>query len=213
MSISINGILIIAMTDSTIDFDTTKVSTAVLTGVDGAVGVPDGNWYVAIVNSRHEKAVAEKLNDINIECFVATQKEMRLWKNGRRKMIDRVVIPSMVFVKCSDQKRRGIVTLPYINRFLVNRTVDTNGMNKPVAVISDDEIQKLKFMLGQSDYQIQFVPTVFKIKDTVRVVRGSLCGLEGRIENNPDGTHSLLVSIPMLGGAIMHIDPKEVEKI
>lgn len=201
------------MQDSNKNIATTTVSTAVLTGVDGAVGVPDSKWFVAIVNSRHEKAVAEKLIDINIECFVATQKEMHLWKNGRRKMIDRVVIPSMVFVNCSDQKRREIVTLPYINRFLVNRTAESNGMNKPVAVISNVEIQKLKFMLGQSDYQVQFVPSVFKIKDTVRVVRGSLCGLEGKIENNPDGTHSLLISIPILGGAIMHIDPKEVEKI
>lgn len=189
------------------------IAATVPAGVDGAVGVSDTKWFVAIVNSRHEKSVAEKLLEINIENFVATQKEMRFWRNGRRKLIDRVVIPSMVFVKCSDRQRREIVTLPYINRFMVNRTVETNGLNKPVAVISNSEIEKLKFMLGQSDYQIEFVPAVFRIKDNVRVIRGSLCGLEGEIQNNPDGTHRLIVSIPMLGGAIMHIDPKEVEKI
>lgn len=190
-----------------------SIEATVPSGVDGAVGVSDTKWFVAIVNSRHEKSVAEKLLEINIENFVATQKEMRFWRNGRRKLIDRVVIPSMVFVKCSDRQRREIVTLPYINRFMVNRTVETNGLNKPVAVISNSEIEKLKFMLGQSDYQIEFVPAVFRIKDNVRVIRGSLCGLEGEIQNNPDGTHRLIVSIPMLGGAIMHIDPKEVEKI
>lgn len=189
------------------------IAATVPAGVDGAVGVSDTKWFVAIVNSRHEKSVAEKLLEINIENFVATQKEMRFWRNGRRKLIDRVVIPSMVFVKCSDRQRREIVTLPYINRFMVNRTVETNGLNKPVAVISNSEIEKLKFMLGQSDYQIEFVPAVFRIKDNVRVIRGSLCGLEGEIQNNPDGTHRLIVSIPMLGGAIMYIDPKEVEKI
>lgn len=187
--------------------------TAVPQGVDGAVGVPDAKWFVAMVNSRHEKAVAEKLLVAGVESYVAIQKEMRLWKNGRRKMIDRVVIPSVVFVKCSDLQRREIVTLPYINRFMVNRMVETNGLNRPVAVISEAEIQKLKFMLGQSDYRIEFVPTVFRAKDNVRVIRGSLTGLEGEIQNNPDGSHCLMVSIPMLGGAIMHIDPKEVEKI
>lgn len=201
------------MTDRRISDLPDPIAATVPAGVDGAVGVSDTKWFVAIVNSRHEKSVAEKLLEINIENFVATQKEMRFWRNGRRKLIDRVVIPSMVFVKCSDRQRREIVTLPYINRFMVNRTVETNGLNKPVAVISNSEIEKLKFMLGQSDYQIEFVPAVFRIKDNVRVIRGSLCGLEGEIQNNPDGTHRLIVSIPMLGGAIMHIDPKEVEKI
>lgn len=201
------------MTNSKPNKDTTTVSTAVPTCVDGTVGVSDAKWFVALVNSRHEKAVAEKLLEINIESYVATQKEMRLWKNGRRKMIDRVVIPSMVFVKCTDIQRQEIVALPYINRFMVNRTIETNGLNKPVAVISDSEIQTLKLMLGQSDYKVEFVPTVFSAKDKVRVIRGSLCGLEGEIRNNPDGTHCLMVSIPMLGGAIMHIAPKEVEKI
>ncbi len=181
--------------------------------VDDAVGVPETKWFIAIVNSRHEKSVAEKLLGINIISYVATQKEMRIWKNGRRKLIDRVVIPSMVFLKCTEEQRRSIVTLPYINRFMVNRTVDSKGLNKPVAVISDSEMQKLKFMLGQSDYQIEFMPTVFRTHDNVRVIRGSLCGLEGEIQNNPDGTHCLVVSLPILGGAIMHIDPKEVEKI
>lgn len=198
------------MTDSK---DTADVSASALTGVDGAVGVSDAKWFVAIVNSRHEKSVAEKLLEINIESYVAAQKEMRLWRNGRRKIIDRVVIPSVVFVKCSEVKRRKIVALPYINRFMVNRTVDAKGLNKPVAIITEAEMQKLKFMLGQSDYPIEFVPTVFRAKDNVRVIRGSLCGLEGEIQNNPDGTHSLMVSIAMLGGAVMHIDPKDVERI
>lgn len=213
ISLSKKEILQNAMIDSKIDMDSETVSTAVPLGVDGAVGVSDTKWFVAIVNSRHEKSIAEKLLEINIVSYVATQKEMRLWKNGRRKLIDRVVIPSMVFVKCTEEQRRSIVALPYINRFMVNRTVDTKGLNKPVAVISDPEIQKLKFMLGQTDYQIEFVPTVFRTHDNVRVIRGSLRGLEGEIQNNPDGTHCLVVSIPILGGAIMHIDPKEVEKI
>ena len=110
--------------------------TAVPAGVDGAVGVPDVKWFVAIVNSRHEKAVREKLTEIGLEAYVATQEEMHIWKNGRRKMIDRVVIPSMVFVHCTEPQRRQIITLPYICRFLVNRSADSGGLNKPVAVIS-----------------------------------------------------------------------------
>ena len=186
---------------------------AVPTGVDDAVGVPKASWYVAIVNSRHEKSVAEKLLSMNVECYVASQKEMRVWKNGKRKLIDRVVIPSMVFVKCSENKRREIVGLPFINRFMVNRAAHTNGLNKPVAIIGDSEITKLKFMLGQSERPVEFVPDVFKVMDTVRVVRGSFQGLTGEIVRNSDGTQALLVGISILGGARMLIDSIDVEKI
>ncbi len=190
------------------------VTATVPSGVDDAVGVPaDNRWYVAIVNPRHEKAVGDKLSDINVENYVATQKEMRLWQNGRRKIIDRVVIPSVVFVKCTERQRREIVTLPYISRFMVNRSADSGGLNRPVAVIGDDEIQKLKFMLGQSDHQVEFVPTAFRVNDNVRVVRGKLRGLEGEIMSNSDGTSTLIVSLSLLGGATVFIDPRDVEKI
>lgn len=186
---------------------------AVPVGVDGAVGVPDAKWFVAIVNSRHEKAVGEKLAEIGLEAYVATQAEMRVWKNGRRKMIDRVVIPSMVFVHCTEPQRRQIVTLPYICRFLVNRTADSGGLIKPVAVISDAEIYNLKFMLGQSDSPVEFVPTEFRVKDNVRVIRGNFRGLTGKIMEKSDGTHVLIVGFPLLGGAKVFIQPQDVEKI
>lgn len=186
---------------------------AVPVGVDGAVGVPDAKWFVAIVNSRHEKAVGEKLAEIGLEAYVATQKEMCVWKNGRRKMIDRVVIPSMVFVRCTETQRRQIVTLPYICRFLVNRTANSGALNKPVAIISDAEIHNLKFMLGQSESPVEFVPTEFRVKDNVRVIRGNFRGLTGEIREKSDGTHVLIVVFPLLGGAKVFIQPQDVEKI
>ena len=68
-------------------------------------------------------------------------------------------------------------------------------------------------MLGQSDYPVEFIPTEFKVNDNVRVIRGKLCGLEGEIRENSDGTHTLIVSLSLLGGATVFIDPHDVEKI
>ena len=201
------------MTDSKINDLSGPIATTVPSGVDGAVGAPVAKWFVAIVNSRHEKSVAERLQNLNVECYVATQKEMRVWRNGKRKIIDRVVIPSMVFVKCTEKERRNIVGLPFVNRFMVNRTAETNGLNKPVAVIGEAEIEKLKFMLGQTERPVEFVPNIYKVRDVVRVVRGSFQGLTGEILANSDGTHDLLVGILMLGGARMLIDPVDIEKI
>ena len=181
--------------------------------VDDAVGVPSPKWFVAVVNSRHEKKIASQLRNLRIESFVATQTEMRLWSNGRRKQLERVVIPAKVFVRCSEKQRREIVKLPFVNRFMVNRSLESPTVGSPIAVIPDSEIQTLRFMLGQTDHPVTFTEQTFKPKDMVRVVRGKLRGLIGSIMNNPDGSHNLVVSLSLLGGASVHIDPSDVEKI
>lgn len=193
-------------------------STSATTVADGAVGVPgsDGiarRWYVAIVNPRHEKKVAERLSEQGYESFVATQRERHLWANGRKKMVDRVVISSIVFIRVSEAERRRVVTLPYILRFMVNRAVDTGGLNRPPAVIPDVQIDRLRFMLGQTDTPVGFVPTAYRIKDNVRVIRGQFKGLEGAVMANSDGTTTLTVGLDLLGGATVKIDPHDVEKI
>ncbi len=182
-------------------------------GVDGAVGVPATKWYIAVVGSRHEKSVAQKLADLGFETFVASQREMHVWKNGRRKMVDRIVIPSTVFIKCSERQRRELLTLPFISRFMVNRTADSGSLNKPAATVPDDQIARLRFMLGQTDTPVYFEPTQYHVCDNVRVIRGHFIGLEGRITKNSDGSHRLTVEISMLGGATINIDPNDVEKI
>lgn len=181
--------------------------------VGDKVGVPEAKWFVAIVNPRHEKKVADNLAALGYITFVASQKERRIWKNGRKKIIDRMVIPSVVFIKCTEQERRQIVALPYIIRFMVNRAAFSGTLNKPPAIIPDNQIERLRFMLGQSEMPVNFIPTLFKIKDSVRVIRGKLIGLTGEIIRQPDGSHSLTVALSLLGGASVTIDPTDVEKI
>lgn len=180
-------------------------------GVDDAVGVPARYWFAAIVNARHEKKVAEKLSTLGIETYVASQREIRIWKNGRKKEIDRVIIPSFVFVKCTEQQRKDIVKLPCINRFLVNRSAKSDTLSKPIATISDNDIQKLKFMLGQTDYHVDFEPIRYKVSDNVRVIRGSLMGLIGEVITTTDDAQTLTVVIDQLGCAKVTLPPQDLE--
>lgn len=182
-------------------------------GVDGAVGVAEPHWYIAIVNSRHEKAVARKLREIGVKSYVASQWEARVWANGRRKKIERVIISSIVFVHCTESSRREIVNLPYINRFMTDRAADGGSTLRRLATVPEVQMQKLMFMLGQADSPVGFDPCTLKVDDNVRVIRGPLRTLEGIITQNSDGTHTLTVSIPLLGGANVRINPLDVEPL
>lgn len=95
-----------------------SVSTPATTNVDDAVGVTEAKWFIAIVNNRSEKANAEKLTKMGIVNYVPVQDELRVWNNGKRVMVEKVMIPSKIFIHCTEKERREIVNLPFIFRFM-----------------------------------------------------------------------------------------------
>lgn len=177
-------------------------------------------WYIAVVRNNTEIASSERLAQQGIESFAATQKVWRVWRNGRRKLIDHVVLRGLLFIRCTESTRRQIVKLPYINRFMVDRaaTRPEGAASRPVAQVSPREIGILRFMLGQSDLPVEIVDMRFAPGDKVKVVRGPLKNLEGEIIRTPDAdktvpTASLIVRLDLLGAARVDIPAQDLSLI
>lgn len=188
---------------------------SVQNGAGSAVGVPKAHWFIArTVRHNTEKAASEQLTKLGYTNYVAIQQEIRVWKNGRRTKVDRVIIPSVIFIKCTEQERRKIVCFPFISRFMTNRAATApEGLHKPLATVTDSELERLKFMLGASDARVTFVDRFIK-GQSVKVVRGALKGLTGQILKDTDGkTSRLYVKIEFLGSASIAINPIDVEVI
>ncbi len=169
-------------------------------------------WHIAFVGHNTEKAVEQRLQKLGLETYVATQLQTRIWKNGRKAKIQKVVIPLVVFIKCTEEERRKIVALPYINRFMVNRASGSgNGLSSPVATISQKEIDTLRQMLGQSDIPVSFVDTPFKVNDDVTVIKGTLSGISGKVIATTENKSEVIVAIGLLGAAKMTIDASHLE--
>ena len=196
------------------DKSDSKEVTSVLNNVGDAVGVEKRLWFVAIVNNNHEKSVQERLERLGHESYVAKQQVVRIWKNGRKGKVDKVVLPSMVFVKCTERERKLIVALPYINRFMTNKAgASANGQSKPLAVIPQRQIDILRFMLGQSDVPVTLVDTPYKLHDRIVIIRGSLNGLEGEVLETSEGKSELIVRIDILGCARVSINTIDIEPV
>lgn len=123
---------------------------------DDAVGMSNRLWYVAVVNNRSEKRVAEKLTKMGVENYLPSQQEIHIWKSGKKVKIDKILIPAKIFVHCTERERKELVTLPFIKRFMTNIARTSTLSNKPLAVVTDDEMFKLKFMLGAADSEVSF---------------------------------------------------------
>lgn len=187
---------------------------AVPPGVGSAVGMSKSHWYVAFVKNNTEKSVLDKLGKSGYDCYVPLQKELRIWKNGKRAVVERVVIPTIVFINCTESERKEILNYPYIIRFMSDRaSLSASGVGKPLATIPDAQMKNLMFMVGNSDTPVTFSDSHYKKGDMVRVIRGRLAGLEGMVNNVDDKHSEIIVNLDYLGNARLTIETINVERI
>ena len=192
-----------------------KVAPAVV--ADDAVGVSNGankQWYIAYVGSRAEKSVRDMLRQKGYEAFAATQWELHVWKNGRRKKIEQPVITQYVFVRVTEQERLQIVEFPEIHSFLTDKASDTNEFGRhSLATVPHAQMEMLMTMLADSENRVQFATTGFSIGEEVRVlgwgdnISGTIVRLRG------DKARYIGIRIPQLGCAYIEVSPKLLVKV
>lgn len=160
-------------------------------------------WYVALVRMHHEKKVADRLSEMGIESFVPIQQEVRQWSD-RRKVVDRVLLPMMVFVHVDPCRRMEVFTIPAVSRYMVLR-----GESSP-AVIPDEQMNRFRFMLDYSDEAVCMNDSPLLRGEKVCVVKGPLKGLEGELVT-VDGKSKVAVRLDLLGSACVDMPVGYVE--
>lgn len=184
--------------------------------VDDAVGVPQikkQKWFVAIVNNRSEKKYAQILNSEGYEVFVPIQREERIWRNGTVKAVDRVLLPAMIFIYCSENERKEIVKKPFVKRFMVDQTQKDKNGKHPIAIIPDNQIEIFREILDKADEPVTIEPLPLNVGDKVKVIRGRLKGMKGKVLQQRNGKTFLIVEINLLGCAKLGVSLGDVEKI
>lgn len=174
--------------------------------------ISEKHWYVAIVRPNTEKKVRDILERQGYEVYLASQQRLRITPSGRKKWIEHTVISSKIFVYCNEKQRLEIVKNPYIHRFLTNPSLATEGRKK-IATISQKELDLLRFMLNQSDFPVDFINQGFKGGDRVKIIRGSLKGLEGEVIETNDNTKDVVIFIDLLGSAKVTVPSVNLKNI
>ena len=162
-------------------------------------------WLAAYVKMHHEKKVRDRLTAMGVENFLPVQEEMRQWSD-RKKKVERVLIPMMIFVQVDVREQRNIITHPSILRYLTLR-----GEHTP-AVIPTDQMDRFRFMLDNSDTTVSFSANDLQPGEKVRVIKGALASLEGELIT-VEGKSKIIIRIEQLGCAEVEISPSMVEKV
>ena len=86
------------------------------------------------------------------------------------------------------------------------------GGEAGAAVIPDKQMEGFRFLLDFSEEAVEMTNENIKAGDLVRVVKGSLRGMEGELIRHK-GVTKVLVRIDMLGCAMVNIPASFVEKL
>lgn len=164
------------------------------------------HWGAIPVHANGEKSVAANLDRLGIENYLPIQLEDHQWSD-RKKKIDRVVIPMAVFVRLARNEEEEFRRLPFILKFITYP-----GAKELATPIPDEQIERLKFLMHNADAKVSIVENL-KAGDKVRLVRGSMKGLEGELSYMEENKPAVAIRIDGLGYACVNVGKANLELI
>jgi transcription antitermination factor NusG len=160
------------------------------------------NWYALYTCSRHEKCVAQQLEQRSIACFLPVYRSVRRWKD-RRKELELALFPSYLFVRLALKDRLRVLQLP--------SAVHLVGFNGRPAVLPDAEIESLRERLGRGA-QLEPHPYL-NVGRRIRVRAGAMQGLEGIIVRRKDRWRVVFSLDLIMRSIAVEVDENDVEPV
>lgn len=159
-------------------------------------------WWALYTRHQHEKAVAEMLSAKGFEVFLPLYESIRRWKD-RSKMLSLPLFPCYVFVRGGLNRRLQVVSTPGIHMIL--------SRGERIAIIPEAEIQAIQRAV-EGPFRVEPHPFL-KCGELVRVIRGSLEGVEGVLVRKKN-LYRLVLSVDMMAQSVaVEIDATDVEPV
>ena len=164
----------------------------------------DPRWYAVHTRARHEKMVAERLQELGFTTFLPLVKETRRWSD-RKKVIELPLFGCYVFVRfaASNQKRLRVCQTDGVLQIV--------GVKGQGVAIPDEQVEAVRAVLSGS---LAWSNHPFlKIGQRVRICGGALEGVEGVLTSR-NGDKTLIISVDAIQRSIaVSVEGYRVEPI
>jgi transcription antitermination factor NusG len=170
---------------------TTELRSAGVFRSGGGEGKPrstDMRWFAVRTKSRQEKVAASMLEALDIAHYLPLKAEMRQWSDRLQK-VTLPLFAGYVFVRINLQKecKLSVLKVPGIVGFV--------GNSAGPLPIPEDQMNGVRTVLESgAEYSVH---PLLEEGDWVRVVRGALAGVEGRLIRT-NSSSRLVISIEMI---------------
>ena len=166
-----------------------------------AIDLRAGNaaWCAVYTRHQHEKTVSEMLEAKGFEVFLPLYDSTRRWKD-RSKVLSLPLFPCYVFIRGAIERRLPVLTTPGVHMII--------SRGEQVATVAQDEIDAIRRTV-EGPFRVEPHPFL-RCGERVRVVRGSLEGVEG-ILTRKKNLFRLVISVEMLAQSVaVEIDAMDV---
>jgi len=163
---------------------------------------PELNWYALYTCPRHEKCVAQQIEQRSISCFLPLYRSVRRWKD-RRKELELALFPGYVFVRIALADRLRVLQLPSAVRLV--------SFNGQPAALPEAEIDGLRQRLSRG---VCVEPHPYlRVGRRVRVCGGPMQGLEGIIVRRKDRCRVVFSLDLIMRSVAVEVDESDVEPV
>lgn len=160
-------------------------------------------WYAVRTRSRTEKVVREHVTQRGMESFLPLTTRVSQWKD-RRKQIQWPLFPGYCFARFTNDQKLSILQVPGAIEII------GSALGRPEP-IPDSEITALQQVI--SSFRAYEAHSELIAGMAVRVMRGPLMGLQGKLLKKTDGCR-LIIMINLIGqGAAVHIDADDIAPV
>ncbi len=157
-------------------------------------------WCAVYTRHQHEKSIGEMLEAKGFEIFLPLYESTRRWKD-RRKVLSLPLFPCYVFVRGAHERRLPVLTTPGVHMII--------SRGERVATVPEEEIEAIRRTV-EGPFSVEPHPFL-RCGERVRVVRGSLEGLEGVLTRKKN-LYRLVLSVDMLAQSVsVEVDALDVE--
>lgn len=177
-------------------------------------------WYIGQVATNKEKRCKEVLEKLSYQVYLPTQEVHIESPQGRKRTINRLIIPGYIFVHCTEEQRVRIFSdplilahvKPYLSRWMVNKASKVSQFGKhSIATVPDSEMQQFIRVVEKSQNPVTFEAARLRKGDRIRIIKGELEGCIGELETLPNRATKLVIRIAYLGDAKVEIDEHSIE--
>lgn len=158
------------------------------------------NWFALYTRPRHEKCVAQQIEERRMACYLPLYRSVRRWKD-RRKELELALFPGYVFVRLALQDRLRVLQLPGAVRLV--------SFHGQPAVLPEAEIEGLRERLSRGGCAEPH--PYLTVGRRVRVCTGPMQGLEGIIVRRKDRCRVVFSLELIMRSVAVEVDETDIE--
>jgi transcription antitermination factor NusG len=160
------------------------------------------HWYAVHTRSRHEKAIAARLDSQSTEVFLPLHRARHTWKNGVHAEVDLPLFPCYLFARIDIQDRLRLLQTPGVIGLAATSAQPTAIPNEDIA------------LMRAATAKLEAEPHPYlNCGDRVRVVYGPLAGLEGILTRRKQACRVVLSIEAIMRSIAVEVSEFDIEPL